>query len=268
MISKKRCFALILAAIFLLSLCSCTSHEKDDLPEITIGYENYRPYIRTDEDGNPSGLDVDLAVEACRRMGYKAVFREIDWDNRDKILESGSVDCLWSCLAMDVHDDSYSWAGPYMMSRQVVAVPYDSPIRTVSDLEGKEIAVREGSKAESIFLGYAGIDVPSVQRVYCLDKTEDAVTALRNEYVDACAGYAASLREQLELADIEYRFLDDDLSYAKIGVAFSKDSKSELREKLEKAFEEMYKDGTTERILKRYGVDTEKALKGVTGDEN
>lgn len=45
MISKKRCFALILAAIFLLSLCSCTSHEKDDLPEITIGYENYRPYI-------------------------------------------------------------------------------------------------------------------------------------------------------------------------------------------------------------------------------
>lgn len=195
-------------------------------------------------------------------MGYEPVFEQIEWIRRDVLLASGKIDCLWSCFSMDGQEDRYAWVGPYMYSRQIVAVMYDSPIRHLSDLEGKSVAVRVGSKAETTFLEHNENGVPQVQNVYCLNNLNDVITALRNDYVDACAGYAAAVREQLRNAGVEYRFLDEDLARAKLGVAFSKGSDEGLRSKLSDALDEMLADGTTARILQAYGVDTDKVLGG------
>ena len=195
-------------------------------------------------------------------MGYEPVFEQIEWNRRDVLLASGKIDCLWSCFSMDGQEDRYAWVGPYMCSRQIVAVLYDSPIKHLSDLEGKSVAVRVGSKAETTFLEHTETGVPQVQNVYCLNNLNDVITALHNDYVDACAGYAAAVREQLRNAGVEYRFLDEDLARAKLGVAFSKGSDEELRNKLSDALDEMLADGTTARILQAYGVDTDKVLGG------
>ena len=257
-----RTIFIILLALCCLSLSGCSLQKKDGLPKLIIGCDNYRPYNYTDEDGNPAGMDVDLAKEACRRMGYEPVFEQIDWNKRDILLASGKIDCLWSCFSMDGQEDRYAWVGPYMYSRQIVAVLYDSPIRHLSDLAGKSVAVRVGSKAETTFLEHSEEGVPQVQSVYCLSDLSEVITALRNDYVDACAGYAAAVREQLRYAGVEYRFLEEDLARAKLGIAFSKGSDEELRSKLSDALDEMLADGTTARILKEYGVDTDKVLGG------
>ena len=39
-----------------------------------------------------------------------------------KTLENKEIDCLWGCFSMDGRENDYKWAGPYMVSRQVVAV--------------------------------------------------------------------------------------------------------------------------------------------------
>ena len=44
------------------------------------------------------------------------------------------------------------WAGPYLYSRQMVAVRKESEINTIQDLEGKKIAVQATTKAEDLFL--------------------------------------------------------------------------------------------------------------------
>lgn len=254
--------SLMLTALCCLTLVGCSSKTDNELPKLVIGCDNYRPYSYTDEDGKPAGMDFDLAKEACRRMGYEPVFEQIEWNRRDVLLASGKIDCLWSCFSMDGQEDRYAWVGPYMYSRQIVAVLYDSPIKHLSDLEGKSVAVRVGSKAETTFLEHTETGVPQVQNVYCLNSLSDVITALRNDYVDACAGYAAAVREQLRNAGVEYRFLDEDLARAKLGVAFSKGSDEELRNKLSDALDEMLADGTTARILQAYGVDTDKVLGG------
>ena len=162
---------------------------------------------------------------------------------------------------MEGQEDSYAWVGPYMYSRQVVAVKDDSPIEHLSDLKDKRVAVRVGAKAEEILLNQEDADTPEVQNVFSLDNMSDVVTALRNDYVDACAGYAAALRDQLQNDGVNYRFLEEDLSYAKIGVAFSKDGDASVREILQETLKAMEADGTTEQILKNYGVDTDKVLR-------
>ena len=88
-------FLLLLA---LVPLCACTATVPTPsvpLPQLVIGSDNYPPYNYTDENGFPAGVDVELAREACRRIGYEPVFRLIDWDQKDEFLQNGEVDCLW-----------------------------------------------------------------------------------------------------------------------------------------------------------------------------
>ncbi len=264
---RKRILRLGAVAAMFLLMCGCTKKDTQTLPQLIIGSDDCEPYSYADVDGEPAGMDVELAREACRRMGYEPVFRYIDWNERDALLENGEVDCLWSCYSMDGQEDNYEWAGPYMRSRQVVAVLADSPVHTLSDLEGKSIAVRVGGKAEQIFLGHMDSVIPELNNVYAQNSMDEIVTALRNDYVDAIAGYATALRETLREYDVDYRFLDEDLSHDSLGVAFAKDSDPALRRKLQEALDDMLADGTTKRILnENYGVNVEKAL-GELGDE-
>ena len=258
----RRILQVIAALLCAVLLAGCGAQE-ESLPQLVIGCDDYEPYTYTDADGEPAGMDVELAREACRRMGYEPVFKRIDWSQREALLADGQVDCLWSCFSMDGQEDDFAWVGPYMYSRQVVAVLESSAIQSLSDLEGKSIAVRVGTKAENIFLENTEENIPQVGTVYSLNAVEEISTALRNDYVDACAGYAAALREALNNDGVAYRFLEEDLSHAALGVAFAKDGDAVLREKLSAALAGMLADGTTKRILEASGVVTEKALGGL-----
>ena len=99
---------------------------------------------------------MEIATEAFRRMGYAAQFEPIDWEQKTDLVESGTIDCIWGCFSMDGREQLYRWAGPYMTSRQVVAVNADSGIETLADLAGKTMMVQSTTKPEEIFL--AGTD--------------------------------------------------------------------------------------------------------------
>ena len=206
---------------------------------------------------------MEFAREACRRIGYTPVFKLTAWRNRDYLLNSGDIDLFWCCGPMESASDSTVLVGPYMYSRQVVAVLENSSIYTLDDLAGKKVAVRVSSTAEQIFLHRTDTYVPEFEDVYCLDDAETVVTALRNNYVDACAGHFSLLIEALETSGTEYRLLGGDLSRTALGVAFPTDGDPTLREKVAAALNEMRADGTCERILSEYGVDAEMALKEV-----
>lgn len=262
--------ALFAAALFIVSLamCGCSAHSEQGnttdspLPQLTIGCSEYRPFVYTDDNGNLAGIDIDIAKEACNRMGFQPEFKSIEWEARNDYLNSGEVDCLWSCYSMSERENEYAWAGPYMLSRQVVAVPENSNIRSLADLAGKRIAVKASTKPESIFLERADERIPQVEGVYCLTSMGEVAASLRNEYVDACAGHEAALAWYLQNAGISYRFLDEDLLHTELGVAFAPESNAQLRESLSSALAEMREDGTTARILESYGLDAEALLQG------
>lgn len=95
-----------------------------------------------------AGIDVEIAAEACRRIGYEPVFREIALDERFARLAAGEVDCLWSCLTMDGREDEFLWAGPYLYTQRVIVVRADSGIRSIEDLADQRVAVQSGSTSE------------------------------------------------------------------------------------------------------------------------
>lgn len=144
---------LLAAAAAVSSLTSCGEEEAKDsgLAQIVVGSDSYPPYIYLNNDGVPTGIDVEIATEAFRRMGYAARFETINWEQKTNLVESGAIDCIWGCFSMDGREEVYRWAGPYMVSRQVVAVDADSSIRSLSDLAGKTVAVQSTGKPERSF---------------------------------------------------------------------------------------------------------------------
>lgn len=156
-ISYLKLVICILSAIVSAGLMACSNihnngskSSSNDLKPLIIGSDNYVPYSYLDSDGNFTGIDVEIAREACRRMGYTPVFKQIVWDNKDIYLKEGAVDCLWGCFTMTGREDKYNWAGPYMYSRQIVVVNKNSGIESLADLKGKRVAVQVTSKPEYI----------------------------------------------------------------------------------------------------------------------
>lgn len=253
----------IILGILVLSaglFCGCgekTAEEAEALPELVIGSDSYEPYNYQSENGEFAGIDVELAREACKRMGYRAVFRKISWEDKDNCLRNGTVDCLWGSFSMNGREDRYLWAGPYLYSRQVLMVRAESDIYGLKDLDGGWIAVQSGSKPEELLTQQENENLPKAEKIFCFGEMDEVVAALRKGYVNACAGHENALAVYRDSSSTqEYRILEDEILISKLGVAFRPDAGEQLVSLLQETLDEMREDGTTAAILEKYGVDS------------
>ncbi|MBS6579818.1 MAG: transporter substrate-binding domain-containing protein [Clostridiales bacterium] len=243
--------------------CKVKSNEKSEmLPIITIGTDQFEPYNYLDSKGNNVGVDVELATEAFKRLGYEPRFCVISWEDKEQLLSDEAIDCIWACYTMTGREDKYQWAGPYLYSRQMIVVRSDHDIWKFDDLEGKRIAVQATTKAEDLFLHRIESDLPTVSQVNCFSATEDMFAAIRKNYVDAIAGHEAMLRKFVDDGEGAYRMLEESPYSSALGVAFRKGTHAELADRLTDTLHEMEQDGTTQNIVEKYGFDADQVLVG------
>ena len=240
------------AAVGSLTSCGGTNAMESGLPQIIVGSDTYPPYIYLNNDGIPAGIDVEIATEAFRRMGYAARFEMIDWEQKTNLVESGALDCIWGCFSMDGREEAYHWAGPYMVSRQVAAVDADSSIRTLSDLAGKTIAVQSTGKPEELFLSGSDPRLPQGVDVFSIEDRSVQYALLGCGYVDAIASHETTILQYMKDNAVDFRILEEPLLVTGLGIAFAKNDTRGLDSQLTDTLAQMRADGTLERIIGRY----------------
>ena len=248
------------AAVGSLTSCGGTDAKESGLPQIIVGSDTYPPYIYLNNDGVPAGIDVEIATEAFRRMGYAARFESIDWEQKTNLVESGIIDCIWGCFSMDGREQLYRWAGPYMTSRQVVAVNADSGIETLADLAGKTMMVQSTTKPEEIFLAGTDPRIPQLGEVLSTEDRSVQYAMLNCGYVDAVAAHETAILQYMQDCNANFRILEEPLLVTGIGVAFALNDTRGLDEQLTKTFAAMRADGTMKQIVGKYLPDPEKYL--------
>ena len=237
----RRASALFAAlSALLLSGCAQSAASDSALPALTVGSDSYPPYVYMDNNGDITGLDVEIAEEAFRRMGYRAEFTTIDWEKKTELVDSGEIDCIWDCFSMDGRENDYQWAGPYLASRQVVAV-------------------QATGKPEAIFLR-GGADVPAFRNIISLADRGVQYAMLDCGYVDAIAAHEEAIRQYMKDYGADFRILDDPLLVTGIGVAFSKNDTRGLAAQLDEVFKQMHEDGSMEKLVGKYLDDPAHSL--------
>lgn len=92
-------------ALLITALTDCNGYPQsavtDNRPVIKIGSDNYPPYNYLDENGVPTGIDVELATEAFDRIGYNIEVITIDWEKKKELVENGEIDCIIGCFSME-----------------------------------------------------------------------------------------------------------------------------------------------------------------------
>ena len=265
----KRKIIFILALLLATSLMiSCVSAEGifdfidlDDASvdnndtTLIVGFNAlFPPFGYTDDNGNYSGFDLELAKEVCDRNNWTFVAQPIiDWNSKDVEINSGEVDCLWSEFTINGRESNYTWSDPYFNTTQVIVVRGDSNISSVDDLKGKTVEIQEGSSALKTLETQNKTVKDSFKKLVEIKEYDTGFMDLEAGACDALiADYGVVNYHIVEkFGDGNYRILDEPLSIEQYGIGFKKGN-NELRDQVQKPLDEMFKDGTVDKIAQNY----------------
>lgn len=251
-----RVFAALIAVLMMLSLlfgCGKSEVQTDDSykkitdkGELVLGFDdNFPPMGFKDESGNYVGFDIDVAKETCKRLGVDLKLQPINWDEKEKDLNEGRIDCIWNGLSVNSErQESMNLSEPYMENQLVFVVRKDSACKTTDDLKGKTVGTQAGSSTESALASASNI--PEIKT----ELADDNVTLfdmLDTNRIDAV--FLDSIVAYYYIAENnkEYYVLPTVLDNEDFAIGFRKDDRV-LRDVVQKMLHEMKEDGTLARI--------------------
>lgn len=219
-----------------------------------VGFDaEFPPYGYKDDSGNYVGFDLDLAQEVCDRNNWTLVKQPIDWDAKDAEIDSGSIDCIWNGFTINGRENDYTWSEPYIDNKQVVVVKSDSGIKSLDDLKDKIV---ETQKDSSALAALQGDNKTLADTFKSLTEVADYNTAFMDLESGACDAVAIDIgvaQYQVSSKDNPdaYTILDDSISSEQYGIGFKKGNDA-LRDQVQETLDEMFKDGTVQKIAEKY----------------
>ena len=227
----------------------------------TVGFDaDFPPYGFRADDGSFAGFDLDLAREVCRRKGWTFVAKPIEWAAKDTELSAGTIDCIWNGFTMSPERlDKYAWTVPYVQNKQFVLVKADAGVKTFADLDGKAVAVQDGSSgAEAMEAKLEEAKKANPAFAFSdLKKVPDYVTAftmLQSGAVEALGLDSAVAGGFVEKGDGAFVTLEEPLMLEEYGVGF-KLGNDALRDEVQETLLAMVADGTAAKIVSHWAEE-------------
>ena len=217
--------------------------------KMVIGYTVYAPMNYTDDEGNFTGFDTELATAVCEKLGVEPEFVEINWDTKIVELDAKSIDCIWN--GMTLTDDimaNTATTKAYAKNAQVVVVKEGTAYTSTADLAGKTVVAEAGSAGEAAIQGDEN-----------LAKADYVSKSVQTDcLMEVAAGTADAAVLDLTLANAmigegtDYASLAivDELNAEEYGVAFRKGSDAAAA--VDAAFDELKADGTMQALAEKY----------------
>ncbi len=249
----------ILAAltVALLAVSAGGAYAKD-WSTVRFGVDaSYPPFESKGPDGKVMGFDVDLGNEICRRLNAKCVWIENDFDGMIPALKARKFDGVLSSMSMTpAREEQIAFS----------AKLFNTPTRLV---EKKGINLMPDAKA--LKGKRIGVELGTIQETYAKAHWAPAgatVVPYQNQdqvYADLIAGRLDAALQDAVQADIgflktprgkDFTFagggLDDPKTLGNgAGIGLRKED-TDLKAKIDKAIADMRKDGTYDKLAKKY----------------
>lgn len=161
---KKIVMLTIVAILCLTSVLAFTACTPTDNVLYVATNAEFAPFEYVDKDGTLIGIDIELAYEIGKIMGYKVVISDMPFTSVLTALETGSANIAMAGLTISEERlEKVDFCTPYFTANQVVIAKNGSAIANAANteelltlLENKKIGFQSGTVAEFFVEGDEG----------------------------------------------------------------------------------------------------------------
>lgn len=247
---KKYLISLILLTVMLFS--GCSSNTSDVL---RVGMElEFAPFEMTDENGNPTGISVDMAYKLGEYLDKEIVIENMSFSGLLPALLTSKIDIILSSMTITKErKEQVDFSDPYAKIYLALLLGVDSDAENFSDLdkEGMIIAVRKGTTGH-IFaennLKNATINVFEKENACVLEVTQGKADAFIYDQMSIFKHHKAN--PETTRANLE-PFQDD---FEGWGIALRKDNEK-LRKEINDFIKTFKEEGGFDTLSDKYLSD-------------
>ena len=270
----KKVLALILAVLMLMTVFTGCG-KKDEKKLIMATNAAFPPYEYKEGD-NFKGIDIEIAQAIADKLGMELVIEDVEFGAVLSGVAEGKYDMGMAGITVtDERKQSMDFSNTYATGIQVIIVNDGSSIKSLDDLfifnekgdptglKNTDIKIGVQENTTGDIYSSSGIaawgfndlnddDSIKTDRVVRYKTGADAVAALKTGNVD-CVIIDNEPAKSFVAANDGIHILEGDNEYAVEDYAICVDKgNTELLEKINKALDELKKDGTIDAIIKKY----------------
>lgn len=279
-LSKILVIALVVATLAgaCVAFAACDKNDNDGQLIVATNCE-FEPFEYLDDNGNPTGIDIDIAYALGEKLGLEVVIRDMAFDSVVASASSGVCDIAMAGLTVTGERlEAVNFTQTYFSSSQVVIAPAGDPILDITYeqganddeteanrlaavaqieemLNGKRVGTQNGTTGYAYVSGdsddYEGVAGATAVGYASGALAVEAMLAGTVDYVIIDAVPASRLvaaNSGTAVSDVV--LTGEDYAY---GIA---KNNTELLEKVNQALNELIADGTIEEIFQKYGLSS------------
>ena len=256
---KKKLMLLFLTiSILMMVLVGCSNNSNNiqknstNKEKITVATSGtYYPFTFL-EGGELKGFEVDVWNEIGKRLGYDVEFKTASFSGLFGMLESGKVNTKANQITVTPErEEKYYFSEPYVYSgAQIIVKKGNDSIKSFEDLKGKKVGVDLGSNYEKIVKDK---DKNNEIKILTYQNTDAAFNELLLGRIDAVVIDRVSAIAAIKEKDLNLQLAGEPIDKIENAYPFVKDEKGkDLSENVNKALDEMKKDGTLKSISEKW----------------
>lgn len=245
----KKLLAICLSALLSFSLLTaCGGKKSDKLVMLTNASFPPFEYVK---DGTVQGVDVEIAKLIAQEMGKELEIVDMDFDLIVAGVKGGKGDLGVAGLSIDEERlKQVTFSIPYVDSVLVILVPVGSDIKSPADLEGKTIAVQEGTTSD-LFVTNPDNKV-NAKEVLSFKNAVAVGSTVADGKADAAVidnltgeNIVSQLSDKLEI-------LPEELGHEQYAIAMAKDAPQELVDAVNKVLTKLVEEGTVNELITKH----------------
>lgn len=249
---KRKIGLVMITAMMVGALAGCASSSdkssksnKDEEPLKVAMDLKFPPFTGTDENGDPEGMEVDIAYALGEYLGRDVEIVNTDFSMLITSLERGEADVVISDMTVkEERKEKVDFSEPYMYGRTLALVNKDFAEKNhvTDDMTPEEFFGIEGERVVGL-AGTISVSVPQSYGVEVEEATEiaSALMEIDQNTADVLVGANTILGDHAAYPDttIVYGGIKN---YSQSAMAVKKGN-TELLDQLNAFIESMYKDG-------------------------
>ena len=250
----RKLISLALASLMVATMftaCGTPATGKDLIVAMEVGYP---PMEYLDKDGTTKiGFDVEVATAIASKLGRKLVIKDTAWDGIFTSLDTDRADCIISAVSItDERKAKYNLTEAYIANKLCLVTRKDSKITNPDTLAGKKVAVQTETTADEYMKKkIAGGLAIKDGDYFVYDKIIQCFDDLKAKRVEAILVDSVVAAYYIGNETSTYSVTWENSEAEPMAIALKKGNDT-LTADIQKAVNDLYKDGTMAKIAKKY----------------